>query len=184
MTTKQDIIKYVEETPYNTNPNMVRNMLDNIESGDTPTGSIDIHEDGKYDVTDYAEADVHIFLENYINSCTIAIGNNVSSYLSGKMAVLRYYDQVPEGYYQIIDIPTNSNNAAYFHFISEILPAGRIPYNRFYLDLEINGQYTPLIDTTLTKGNDPKLGYDSDAKKYYLYDLTDGDEIVLTLNIL
>lgn len=176
---KDKILDYVMETPHNTNRQILSNMIDEIsEGGDIPTGSIDIHEDGEYDVTSYAKANVHIFLENYVNSCTVKLKNGISDKLSGTIPVFRYYEQVPEGWCIIRELSTSPTA---FDFISEIPPAGvSINSGRYYLDLEVAEGYTPTIDTDTT-GNNPKINLDSDANKYYLYDLTDGDEVVLTV---
>lgn len=58
--TKQQILNYVANTSYNTNPNMVGNMIDALVEGSEPSGSIDISKNGTYTVAQYASAVVNV----------------------------------------------------------------------------------------------------------------------------
>lgn len=56
---KQRIIDYVMQSPQNSNPAVLGSLLDQYGS-EEPTGTLDITENGTYDVSDYAEVDVDV----------------------------------------------------------------------------------------------------------------------------
>ena len=182
---KDNILDYVMNTPHNTNRQILSDMLDDISEGGgiMPSGELFISNDGTYDVTDKATARVHIDLDNYIGSCTISIKSSDADKMTIQMPVMRYYSQVPEAFFEIKQISSGSDKT-YFSFISEKYEDGRL-YNsgRIYLDVTIDPYYVPAIDITQTVGNAPKIAKDSTSGKYYLYDLTDGDDIVLTTRV-
>ena len=55
----QEVIDFICQTPENTNPNVLKGMLEEL-SGGTPTGSLPITVNGTYDVTNYASVVVNV----------------------------------------------------------------------------------------------------------------------------
>lgn len=58
--TIKDILNYVITTPNNTNPSVLKSMLNSLEGGGgiTPSGTISISTNGDYDVSAFASASV------------------------------------------------------------------------------------------------------------------------------
>ena len=71
-----EVINYVMETPGNTNPNVLKGMLENYVE---PSGTIEITENGTVDVAEYASAEVNISstVQNY-GEITIVNNTGVS----------------------------------------------------------------------------------------------------------
>lgn len=59
-------------------PLCMKEAVDNIEAGITPTGTIEIAENGKYDVTNYANAEVNVSGEDYLRYATSAAFKNLN----------------------------------------------------------------------------------------------------------
>lgn len=58
---KNTILNYVAKTPYNTNPNVIGNMIDALVEGEEPTGNIEITENSEnIDIAQYATATVAV----------------------------------------------------------------------------------------------------------------------------
>ena len=77
--TKDEIMKYVMNTPGNTNVSVLGPMVDAV-SGVTPTGKITITENGSdIDVAQYAKADVNVQGEPTYNPQTVTITNSSSA---------------------------------------------------------------------------------------------------------
>ena len=173
---KDKILDYVMETPHNTNRQILSNMIDEIsESGGvTPSGLVTLKRNMTYDVSSYAEAKVEVPISEYVNSATLRINPEASSYLSGNMCMLQ---MSANPHVSIEPIPASATTGTTFEFLKR---EGEDQMS-YFLDLEIDSQYIPIIDITQTVGNAPKIALNTSSNKYYLYDLTDGDEVVLTV---
>ena len=173
---KDNILDYVMETPYNTNRQILSDMLDDISEGGgiTPSGLVTLKRNMTYDVSNYAEAQVEVPISEYVNSATLRINPEASDYLSGNMGMLKMSSNP---HVSIEPIPISSTGGTSFEFLKR---EGEEQMN-YFLELEIDSQYIPIIDITQTVGNAPKIALHTTSNKYYLYDLTDGDEVVLTV---
>ena len=58
--TNEDIIKYASSSPENTNPNVLRSLLIDLENSNKPSGSVTLETNGTHDVTEYEEAKVQV----------------------------------------------------------------------------------------------------------------------------
>lgn len=75
---KNTILNYVVKTPYNTNPNVIGNMIDALVEGEAPTGNIKIIENGEnINVAQYATATVAVPAEvSSLSTCTMTLTSN------------------------------------------------------------------------------------------------------------
>lgn len=68
---KQNIIDYVMNTPGNSNPAVLGSLIDQYGEGIAPTGSLTIENNGTYDVSEYAEANVSTNYPNDSINCVL-----------------------------------------------------------------------------------------------------------------
>lgn len=83
---KNQIIEYVLNSPENTNPAILGQMIDEV-AGSEPTGTIDITSNGYHNVTNYSLANVHVpTYTKWNGSVTVTNTDNRSA------LVIRHYD--------------------------------------------------------------------------------------------
>jgi hypothetical protein len=93
---KEDIIAYVTKTPMNTNPNILRGMLEFLKP---QGGTINITTNGTKDVAQYASANVQVPASAVVSGTYTATSNgtfDVTNYAYVQISVPTYAGEIEE----------------------------------------------------------------------------------------